>query len=132
MLGSVLEQDEREVVADPDSFERDADELFRQRTLHALHHRFPLLPYRGKIRSYCGLYTVNREDVHPILGRTELDGFWVANGFSGHGFKLAPAIGAMLARAISGRKAEFDTDVPIEFLSIDRAPIALESKTVLA
>jgi glycine/D-amino acid oxidase-like deaminating enzyme len=56
----------------------------------------------------------------------------VANGFSGHGFKLAPAIGSMLAQALSGEKRDFDTDIPLSFLSVDREPVILTAKTVLA
>jgi glycine/D-amino acid oxidase-like deaminating enzyme len=132
IVSSVLEEDEREVVADPDNFERDADEQFRLAKLHALHHRLPGLPYRGKVRGYSGLYTVNRDDVHPIVGPTELEGFWVANGFSGHGFKLAPAIGSQVAQAITGDRLAWDTSIPISFFSVDREPIALDSKSVLA
>jgi len=132
VVGSVLEADEREVVVDPDLFAREADEAFKLAKLHALHHRLPALPYRGQVRSYCGLYTVNRDDVHPIVGATGLQGFWVANGFSGHGFKLAPAIGALVARSLTGDHADFDTDVAAEFLAVGRQPIALTSKSVLA
>ena len=132
IVGSVLEQDERETVADPDQFDRDADEDFRLVKLHILHHRLPDLPQRGKVLGSCGLYTVNRNDVHPLVGPTEIDGFWVANGFSGHGFKLAPAIGAMVANAITGSRLVTDTSIPMSFFSIDREPIQIESKSVLA
>lgn len=132
VVGSVLEEDEREVVDDPDHYPSQTDADFESRILHALHHRLPLLPYRGKAVGYCGLYTVNGDDVHPLLGPTAVNGFWVANGFSGHGFKLAPAIGSMLAQAITGESRDFDTSVPLSFLSIDRAPIELAAKSVLA
>lgn len=132
IVSSVLGEDEKEAVANPDDFRTETDEGFELIKLHALHHRLPKLPYRGKVLGYCGLYTVNRDDVHPILGPTEIDGFWVANGFSGHGFKLAPAIGSMVAQAICGSAGEFDTDVPMSFLSVDRPPFELESKSVLA
>jgi glycine/D-amino acid oxidase-like deaminating enzyme len=56
----------------------------------------------------------------------------VANGFSGHGFKLAPAIGSMVARAVTGSTTEFDTDVRLDLFSVDRAPIDVAVKNVLA
>ncbi len=132
IISSVLEADEREAVPDPDEFNRDADDDFRLIKLHVLHHRLPDLPPRGKVLGYCGLYTVNRDDVHPIVGPTAIDGFWVANGFSGHGFKLAPAIGSMVAQAITGDALAADTSVPLSFFSIDRDPIDIGSKSVLA
>jgi glycine/D-amino acid oxidase-like deaminating enzyme len=132
VVSSVLEEDEREAVENPDCYNLQPDDDFRNEKLHILHHRLPALPYRGKIRGYCGLYTVNRDDVHPILGATALPGFWVANGFSGHGFKLAPAIGSLVAQAITGDSLDFDTAVPASLFAIDRQPIAMASRSVLA
>ncbi len=96
------------------------------------HHRLPALPYRGKVAGYCGLHTVNRQDMYPIVGETELSGFYVANGFSGHGFKLAPAIGSLLVQQITDQRMDFDTAVSRYFLAPRRIPIALESMSVLA
>lgn len=132
VVGSTLEQDEREAVPDPDSFNTLADDEFVQSKLHALHHRLPALPYRGKVRSYCGLYTVNRDDMHPVIGPTELAGFEVANGFSGHGFKLAPAVGSLVAQRLTGTRLADDTAVNPNFFAVDRTPIALATKNVLA
>jgi len=132
VVGSVLEEDERETVDNPDHFNRLPDDVFLQAKLHALHHRIPSLPYRGKVRGYCGLYTVNQLDVHPLVGETAIKGFYLANGFSGHGFKLAPAVGSLLAQMIAGSAADFDTRVRTNFFSIDRQPFTLEGKSVLA
>ena len=76
----VREEDEREVVADPDDFRTETDHDFEAVNLHVLHHRLPTLPASGRVRGYCGLYTTNLEDVHPILGPTEIDGFWLPYG----------------------------------------------------
>lgn len=132
LVGSVAAEDEEEIVADPDIFKTTPDADFTQMKLAAFHHRVPALEARGDVSGIAGLYTINREDVHPILGPSGVDGFWVANGFSGHGFKLAPAIGSMVAQAISGEKTDFDTDVPIGFFSVDREPIDVAAKNVLA
>jgi sarcosine oxidase, subunit beta len=132
LVGSVAPEDEEEIVEDPDSFKRSPDPEFTQLKLAALHHRVPALEPRGSVSGIAGLYTINREDVHPIVGPTGVDGFWVANGFSGHGFKLAPAIGSMVAQAISGDTLDLDTDVPMSFFGVDRQPIGVETKSVLA
>ena len=132
LVGSISAEDEEEVVDDPDEFKRVPDVDFTQIKLAALHHRVPSLEARGEVSGVAGLYTINREDVHPVVGPTGLDGYWVANGFSGHGFKLAPAIGSMVAQAVSGSKTDFDTDVPMDFFSVDRDPIDVAVKSVLA
>ncbi len=133
LVGSIREEDEQEIVTDPDVFNGNIDAAFRDVKIHALHHRIPSLPYRGLITGLAGMYTMNVEDVHPVVGPTDLEGFIVANGFSGHGFKEAPAIGSMVARHLTGAPAdEWDTEAPMEFFSIDRKPIKLELKAVLA
>ncbi len=131
VLGSTREEDEHETIA-PDLLPAYIDDSFRDSCLHALHHRIPSLPYTGAVRGYCGLYTVNHIDVHPVVGESPLSGFYVANGFSGHGFKLAPAIGSLVAQQITGITTDFDTDVSADFLAFDRAPLQLASKNVLA
>ncbi len=131
IVGSVLEEDEKEAV-DPEAYAKYVDDDFAQQKLHALHHRLPSLPYRGGVYGYSGLYTINQFDVHPVVGATPLAGFYVANGCSGHGFKLAPAIGSLLAQQITGLGDAFDTAVDGRFLAFDRDPIDIQSKSVLA
>ena len=132
VVGSVLPEDERETVADPDEFDRSADEDFVRTKLHAIQHRMPFSePMRG-VRGYSGLYTMNWADVHPIVGETPIGGFFVAKGCSGHGVTLAPAIGSLIAQAIAGGRMAFDTAVSGSFLSFDRKPIELAQHSVLA
>ena len=131
LMGSLLEEDEQEEV-DPDSFKESADRDYVDLKIHALHHRIPSLPHRGTVNGMAGLYTINRQDVHPVIGPTPIDGFCVVNGFSGHGFKESPMVGSMMAQWLTGEKAEWDTDVPMSFFSLDRDPIEVAEKTVLA
>ena len=132
LVGSVLGEDETEVVEDPDHFKNSVDPDFTQMKLAMFHHRVPGLEPRGDVSGIAGLYTINREDVHPILGPIGKDGFWVANGFSGHGFKLAPAVGSMIAQEYTGVTVSDDTDVPMSFFAADREPIDVEAMSVLA
>ncbi len=48
-----------------------------------------------------GVYDVT-PDHNPILGRVA-DGVWLAAGFSGHGFMLAPAVARLIAESVLGR-----------------------------
>ena len=131
IIGSAREEDEREIV-DPSNYKDWVDEDFKAARLHGFAHRFPNLPPNLKVFSYTGLYTVNQKDVHPVVGKTSVPGFYLANGFSGHGFKIAPAIGALLAREITGAKSGFDTEVGSNFLSFDRRPLSVDKMSVLA
>jgi glycine/D-amino acid oxidase-like deaminating enzyme len=41
----------------------------------------------------------------PILDESPVRGFWIAAGMSGHGFKLSPAVGEMMADLITGARS---------------------------
>jgi sarcosine oxidase subunit beta len=57
------------------------------------------LPVRRVITGYYD----STPDHRPILGGvTGLDGLYLATGFSGHGFMLAPAVGEVMANLIAG------------------------------
>ena len=53
-------------------------------------------------RGWAGLYAVNTLDGNAILGEwPKLGGFYLANGFSGHGLQQAPAVGRYLSELIT-------------------------------
>jgi glycine/D-amino acid oxidase-like deaminating enzyme len=58
-------------------------------------------------RGWAGAFDIT-PDWMPILDETDLEGFFVAAGMSGHGFKLAPAVGEMMAALISGAAPPVD------------------------
>src|SRR3990172_6741673 len=61
---------------------------------------FPPLEAASVEHSWVGLYEMT-PDRHPILGQAPgLQGFYLANGFSGHGFQHAPVGGRLLAEMI--------------------------------
>ncbi len=132
LVGSILEEDEKEVVADPDSFDTRLDPEFRDPKLWALHHRLPGLEMRGRVTGLASMYTIT-SDVHPVIGATSTEGLMVATGFSGHGFKEGPAVGAMVAAELLGRHIEeFGCEAPIEFFSPRRRPLHTDDHSVLA
>ncbi len=132
ILGSVKDEDEREAVDDPDRYNEVADAPFRERTLNLLHHRVPALATRGQVGSYAGLYTVNRTDSHPIIDRSGLEGFFYCNGFSGHGFKLSPIVGMLVAQKVLGQWGRGRSAVPVTFFDHDRAPLTTNWGGVIA
>jgi glycine/D-amino acid oxidase-like deaminating enzyme len=60
--------------------------------------------YRG---GWAGAFDIT-PDWMPILDESPLAGFFVAAGMSGHGFKLAPAVGEMMAARITGGACAVD------------------------
>lgn len=61
------------------------------------------LPVRRVITGYYD----STPDHRPILGGVSgLDGFYLATGFSGHGFMLAPAVGEIMAGLIAGSTSD--------------------------
>eukprot|EP00854_Cymbomonas_tetramitiformis_P001487 gene1487-2114_t len=132
VFGSVAHRFESEIV-DPDDYDTSLDPDFRQDYLNCLHHRLPDLPVGGEIVGFSHMYSVAEQDVHPIIGETKVKNLWVCNGFSGHGFKLAPAIGSMIAQKLTGLKLDtWDTDVPVEFYDPYRKPLTMEVVTHFA
>lgn len=64
--------------------------------------RFPGWDEAALASSWTGVYDVT-PDWNPVLGPVEgVEGLIVAFGFSGHGFKLAPAVGEALAQVALG------------------------------
>jgi sarcosine oxidase subunit beta len=59
----------------------------------------------GTLRSSYGGQDGITPDQHPILGQAGPDGFYLSCGFSGTGFKTAPAIGACLSELILDGRA---------------------------
>ena len=56
-------------------------------------------------------------DEHPILGKTEVEGFLCACGFSGHGFMHTPMAAKLLTELIlDGRSITF----PLALFTLER------------
>jgi glycine/D-amino acid oxidase-like deaminating enzyme len=100
-LSGSLTDDEAQHPMDPEelgaevSFDEAADALTR--TARSV----PALGDARVSRGYAGAFDIT-PDWMPILDESPLAGFFIAAGMSGHGFKLAPAIGQMMAARIVG------------------------------
>jgi sarcosine oxidase subunit beta len=80
-------------------------------------YRVPALERAHIARGWAGLYEIS-PDHHAILGKVpEVEGFILANGFSGHGFQHSPAVGKVIAELIVEGKP---TTIDISPLSIER------------
>ena len=70
--------------------------------------RFPGWEEAGLASSWTGVYDVT-PDWNPVLGTVPgVQGLVVGFGFSGHGFKLSPAVGRVLAQVALGLPTDVD------------------------
>ncbi len=64
------------------------------------------------VRGWAGLYAVNTLDGNAILGQwPELNGLYLANGFSGHGLQQGPAVGRYLSELILKNPLTLDLSI---------------------
>ena len=102
--GFKVADDTRGEPIDPTSADRtpNAEGLARARRL--LSERFPELAEAPLLESRVCQYE-NSPDGNLIIDRhPRAKNVWIAGGGSGHGFKLAPAVGEMVAQAVLGGK----------------------------
>ena len=93
-------------IADPDSYLNRATEEFIDLTVEKVGTRFPDWTEAAISSSYAGCYDVT-PDWNPIISKGPLDGLVIAAGFSGHGFKISPAVGRLTADlVVDGRSSD--------------------------
>ncbi len=78
------------------SFDESIDKEWEYITLEKAIERIPLLAEAARASHWAGLYEVT-PDAHPVIGASELEGYYVVTGFSGHGFMHGPIAGLLLA-----------------------------------
>lgn len=101
---------------EPPGYDTSVDPAFQYAVLERALERYPPIAEATIAKAWAGLYEVS-PDAHPILGPVPgLSGFLLANGFSGHGFQHAPAVGLLLAEVILDGAAR----------TLDIAPLAYD------
>ncbi|HEX3795915.1 MAG TPA: FAD-binding oxidoreductase [Acidimicrobiales bacterium] len=96
--------------SDPDQYRERAieDELIRM--IPKFEHRFPGLSGVGLSSSYAGCYDVT-PDYNPIISASPIEGLWLCAGFSGHGYKISPSTGELMADIMTtGQSRHVDVD----------------------
>jgi len=92
----------------------------------SLAHRIPLFDQLKVVSGWAGLYEMNQWDSNGIIGEHPVvQGFYMAVGFSGHGFQQAPAVGKALSEWVRLRRYE---TIDVSPLGYDRI---LEGRKVL-
>ncbi len=85
--------------AEKPSFDQNVDEEFELVNFEAAAERMPLLEQASRASHWAGLYEVT-PDAHPIFGKTNVEGFLICTGFSGHGFMHGPIAGKLMSGLI--------------------------------
>jgi sarcosine oxidase, subunit beta len=115
-LGGGDESDPENPHPDPDSYHYEAGAAYGAASAKAFQARLPGYGKTISIRQWAGLDAWT-PDSHPIVGEIrEAPGLFCAIGFSGHGFKLGPAVGLLMAEMIAEGRAS----------TLDLAPLSFE------
>lgn len=104
--------------ADPDNYLNRATDDFLELTIDKVSTRLPRLENPSIMSTYAGCYDVT-PDFNPVISTTPVEHLIVAAGFSGHGFKIAPAVGRLIADlTVDGISS--DADIPAEDFRLSR------------
>lgn len=110
------EEDRLNQALAPEAFELTVDDQFWPLLQEHARRRCPTLVQARVARAWSGLYEMT-PDEEPVLGKTEVEGFLCACGFSGHGFMHAPMAAQLITELIlDGTSRTLD----IEQFSIER------------
>jgi sarcosine oxidase subunit beta len=97
-------------------FDQNVDEDFELVNLETAIERMPLIERASRASHWAGLYEVT-PDAHPIYGATEVKGFLLCTGFSGHGFMHGPISGKLMSEYILDGKF---SSVDVSMLDLKR------------
>jgi len=91
---------------DPDDYNEAADGAWLPLIRQRVSRRYPAMHRSYGRGGYGALYAIT-PDWHPILDRLPgIEGAWCAAGFSGHGFKLSPIVGQLMAELVVDGQAK--------------------------
>lgn len=106
-------------LVDPDRYSNIASEASIETYAEKLMHRFPGFPDPSVTHSYAGVYDVP-PDWNPVIGPVGgIDGLILCAGFAGHGFKISPAVGDLVADLVLEGDST-DADVPAADFRLER------------
>ena len=98
-------EDNNPIGESPDSDSDHSKPGFVDRAIDRICKRIPGMD-NGSLHNSCGGYDGITPDQRAIIGRAGPEGFYLTCGFSGTGFKIAPAVGACMAELIVDGEAE--------------------------
>jgi glycine/D-amino acid oxidase-like deaminating enzyme len=94
--------------SEPPGFGTETNWEFLEKMFEQAARRAPALAGAGVKTAWAGLYETT-PDHQAILGALdEVEGFWCAAGFSGHGFMQAPAAALLLTQLLMDHRSDID------------------------
>lgn len=109
MRGEIVGGISNEAV--PEGIDMDASHRFLGLYAKAMVRACPILGGVKVLRQWAGCYDLT-PDANPVVGAVdEIEGFYQASGFMGHGFMMAPVMGRLLAQYIAAG-GEHAAEVP--------------------
>ncbi len=96
--------------ADPDAYDETISQGQLDAFRRALEPRYAGMRETAFLGGFSALYDMT-PDAHPIVGETEVEGFWNNCGWSGNGFASAPVFGRCLAAEIVGSSGRDEIDI---------------------
>ena len=106
-LTGSLTDDETQHPMEPETLGADVTLAEATEVLERTARAIPRLADARYRRGWAGAFDIT-PDWMPILDESPVRGFWIAAGMSGHGFKLSPAVGEMMAALITGATPPVD------------------------
>ena len=92
-------EDDNPLGESPEGYTDRAQPGFVERAIERICERIPVME-EGDLHSDNGGYDGISEDLRAVLGKIGPEGFYCQCGFSGTGFKIAPAVGLCLSELI--------------------------------
>lgn len=107
-----------EAVEDPDTYKNAVDESVLLDLTDKVGSFVPELTAAGLRGNYSGIYS-ETPDHDFIIDQAGPAGLYIGAGFSGHGFKHAPAVGRILRDIVVDGETDFP-DIDVEYFSLSR------------
>ncbi len=100
-LVGLIDPSEADALVDPDNFNEGLDDEFVMEAGGGFVSRYPVMEQSQLTGGFASLYAIT-PDWHPIVDELPAgSGLFTCSGFSGHGFKLGPAVGVMVADLVT-------------------------------
>jgi sarcosine oxidase subunit beta len=119
LVGNSDHHERDKKMVNPDYYSNLASDASIEKYAEKLIHRFPGFPDPSVTHTYAGVYDVP-PDWNPVIAPVGgIDGLVLCAGFAGHGFKIAPAVGDLVADLVLEGDS-IDPDIPASDFRLER------------